>query len=369
MNNKKRTYIIIGLCAILVVMAVGYAAFSQMLTINGTATSTNSWCLGFDNTKTNTYTTTTGVTGATAPTGSMSYSGTACSTKYVPTVTLASVFNQPGDQVEYTLTIKNASSVGAAIKSILIDNTSVTSNTTITKGNIQYIVEMPASTTLVANAETTMKVIAKFQNDTNISGPYSDETQTVQVKINAEQDDGSGGFTPTPTSYTWAIYRWSSTQLANKGSSAASTRPYNITNLAKGTDYITEADYPTATARATALNHNYYLKHDIVNDEIINSYVCFISDTEHCMKSSSDGSTYAANQQIIRDYQAQYNLNEVSTPSSSTPGCSFSSSYSRCYGGGFWRVYAHSDGGANVYGSSSSYCYLYSSGSSSCYGS
>ena len=33
MNNKKRTYIIIGLCAILVVMAIGYAAFSQLLTI------------------------------------------------------------------------------------------------------------------------------------------------------------------------------------------------------------------------------------------------------------------------------------------------------------------------------------------------
>ena len=365
-NDKKRTYIIVGLCAILVVMAVGYAAFSQMLTINGTATSTNSWCLGFDNTKTNTYTTTTGVSGATAPTGSMTYSGTACSTKYVPTVTLASIFYQPGDQVEYTLTIKNASSVGAAIKSILIDNTSVTSDTTITKGNIQYIVQMPASTTLAANAETTMKVTAKFQNDTDISGPYSGETQTVQVKINAEQDDGNGGFTPT---YTGTIYRWSTTGLANKGSSYASSNPYTITSLTKGTDYITEADYPTATARATALNHNYYLKHDIVNDEIINSYVCFISDTEHCMKSSSDGSTYAANQQIIRDYQTYYNLNKVSSPSSSNPGCSFASVLSYCYGGGFWSVRASSDGTVNVPGSSSSHCYVSGDGYSACDGS
>ena len=53
-QRDKRNYIIIGLCAILVIMGVGYASFSTLLTINGTANISNSWCLGFDNTKTNT---------------------------------------------------------------------------------------------------------------------------------------------------------------------------------------------------------------------------------------------------------------------------------------------------------------------------
>ena len=43
---------------------------------------------------------------------------------------LTATFHQPGDQIEYTLTIVNKSTVTAAIKSILVDNESVTSDTT-----------------------------------------------------------------------------------------------------------------------------------------------------------------------------------------------------------------------------------------------
>ena len=67
-KTDKRNYIIIGLCMILVVMGVGYAAFSQLLTINGTANISNSWCVGFDNTKETDYTTKAGITGGTTPT-------------------------------------------------------------------------------------------------------------------------------------------------------------------------------------------------------------------------------------------------------------------------------------------------------------
>ena len=48
-KRDKRNYIIIGLCAILVIMGVGYAAFSQLLTINGTANITNSWNIEITN--------------------------------------------------------------------------------------------------------------------------------------------------------------------------------------------------------------------------------------------------------------------------------------------------------------------------------
>ena len=42
-NFKNRNYIIIGLCAVLVLMAVGFAAFAQQLQINGTSNITSSW--------------------------------------------------------------------------------------------------------------------------------------------------------------------------------------------------------------------------------------------------------------------------------------------------------------------------------------
>ncbi len=192
-KRDKRNYIIIGLCLILVVMGVGYAAFSSLLTINGTASITNSWCVGFDNTKTTAYTARAGIEGETTPTGTMSYSDTACETNYVPNASLTANFKQPGDEIEYTLTIKNKSSVTAAIKSILVGEDSLTADTTITKGNVQFIIHMPESSTLASNEETTMKVVAKFQNNIDIEGPYTGETQTISVGINVEQDDGNGG--------------------------------------------------------------------------------------------------------------------------------------------------------------------------------
>ena len=42
-NIKNRNYIIIGLCLLLVLMAVGFAAFAQQLQINGTSNITSSW--------------------------------------------------------------------------------------------------------------------------------------------------------------------------------------------------------------------------------------------------------------------------------------------------------------------------------------
>ena len=355
-QRDKRNYLIIALCAILVIMGVGYAAFSSLLTINGTANISNSWCVGFDNTKTNDLQITKGVSTGTQPTGSMSYSGTACGTNLVPTSSLVAHFYQPGDQIDYTLTITNKSTVTAAIKSILVDNESVTSNTTKKKDNITYIIEMPESTTLAPNASTTMKVIAKFQNETDVTGAYSGETKTIEVKINAEEDDGNGGMDITPASFTGTIYRWNSDSinLANKGSSGASTYPYIITNLTEGTDYV---------KNASLLNKTYYLKHDIVNDEIINSYLCFIyNNQEHCMKGGDGGASFAANTQMIQDYQSFYNLGAYSNGT----GCIFNSDDSYCYGGGLYFVESRSGGEVTVTGSSSDYCYVDFDGHSYC---
>ena len=355
-ERDKRNYLIIALCAILVVMGVGYAAFSSLLTINGTANISNSWCVGFDNTQTSAMQITKGVSTGTQPTGSMSYSGTACGSTLQPNSSLNAHFYQPGDQIEYTLTITNKSSVTAAIKSILVDGESVTSNTTKKKNNITYIVEMPEKTTLGVNESTTMKVIAKFQNETDVTGNVNGETQTIEVKINAEQDDGNGGFTPTPTAFTGTIYRWSTTKLANKESSAASNYPYSIANLTEGTDYV---------KNATLLNKTYYLKHDVEEDIITASYVCFVyNNAEHCMKGGDGGASFAANTQTIKDFQTFNNLGDYD--SSTKTGCNFNSSDSYCNGGGFYFVNAYSDDNVNVIGSSSENCYVNYDGSSRC---
>ena len=357
-ERDKRTYLIIALCAILVIMGVGYAAFSQLLTINGTANISNSWCVGFDNTKTNTYTPKAGITGATAPTGSMSYSGSACESTLQPASSLTAHFYQPGDEIEYTLTIVNKSSVTAAIKSILVDNESVSSNTTKTKNNITYIVNMPEDTVLVPNASTTMKIIARFQNETEVTGNVNGETQTIEVKINTEQDDGNGGFTPAPVSntFTGTIYRWSGWNPAASGEV-----PFSFLELKENSQYKTETEVPTYSERVTAFGKNYYLKHDVVEDVITASYVCFVyNNAEHCMKGGDGGASFAANTQIIKDFQTFNNL-----PEYADPGCYFNSALSRCRGGGFFQVDADSYG-VYVHGSSSESCDVWNDGSSAC---
>ena len=48
-EKNKRNYIIIGLCSILLIMTVGYAAFSQLLQINGTSNIASNWNIEITN--------------------------------------------------------------------------------------------------------------------------------------------------------------------------------------------------------------------------------------------------------------------------------------------------------------------------------
>ena len=394
-ERDKRNIIIVALCAILVVMGVGYAAFSSLLTINGTANISNSWCVGFDNTKTSAFQITKGLSTGENPNGTMTYSGTACGSTLQPNSSLTATFHQPGDKIEYTLTIVNKSSVTADIKSILVDEDSVSTNTTKRKGNIIYIINMPADTTLSPNEETTMTVVAKFQNDTDIESGYTGETQKIEVGINTEQDDGNGGM---DTTYTGTIYR-NDTKGLNTGDMVAATycaygdmggnrvnscdvfnfgfntknecttfiannqelvEQYQLTNITcENAPQLLSTNYKTDPS---ALNANYYLKHDVVSNDITNSYVCFVyNNQEHCMKGGDGGAAFAVNTQTIKDYQTFYNL-----PDNKNPGCYFNSSYSDCDGGGFYNVHAYSAGYVHVDGSSSERCLVDAYGSSHC---
>ena len=401
LNSKrdKRNYIIIALCMILVVMGVGYAAFSSLLTINGTANISNSWCLGFDNSKTNAYEITKGVSTGEAPTGTMTYSGDVCSTNLVPHSNLTAVFHQPGDQIEYTLTIKNASTVTAAIKSIKVDNQNITGNTTKTKGNITFTINFPEKTTLTSNEQTTMTIIAKFQNETDVTGSFAgSESQTISVELNGEQDDGNGGVVPTPSTFSGTIYRNNRNVAAIGDSIVAGTKNvwcevnenenYNsCTDENWGLDTendclediegwegaicqqgtITMQGIGDYTTDASTLNENVYLKHDIVNDIVTSSYVCFITDTEHCMQ-VGNSSYYAANKTLLQSQESWFT---GQTPAGS---CDFGDTNSNCTSSAL-IVQARSNGTAvagvlgsvkcAVYPSGGSFCDVFSSGGNS----
>ena len=186
MNKNQKNIMIVGLLGVLLVMSIAYAAFASQLTVNGTASITSNWCIGFDSTRSTDYVASKTHSSGTVPTGSITFSGPTCSTNYQTNASLVANFKQPGDKIVYTLTIANKSSVAAVIDSIQVDSTSITSTKVVTKGNIKYTVEMPLSTSLAANATTTMQITAEFQNDTNIS-QSSTGSETINVGVNAVQ--------------------------------------------------------------------------------------------------------------------------------------------------------------------------------------
>ena len=81
------------------------------------------------------------------------------------------------------------------------------------------------------------------------------------------------------------------------------------------------------------------------------------------MKGGDNGASFAANTQIIQDYQTFYNLGAFSN---GIGGCTFNGASSSCYGGGFKYVTANSVGDVGVGGSSSEYCYVHNDESSRC---
>ena len=327
-QRDKRNYLIIALCAILVVMGVGYAAFSSLLTINGTANISNSWCVGFDSTKTSAMDITKGISTGTQPTGTMGFTGTACETNYKPHADLEAHFYQPGDEIEYTLTIVNKSTVTAAIKSFTINgDENVTSNWSHTDGNITFKVNMPSDTTLSPNEEVDMTVIAKFQNETPVTGNVNGETKTLSVSIDVQQDDGNGGFTPTPvTPATQTVYA------------------FNTTSVTIGTSTVndlvsTKTASPYYTIAAEVMNasgYTFFNKYTVENDIITGGYSCNtfgISGFEPvCLKMSNDSSEYGydaggnhtGNAGILKALQND------STFTNASGSCSFEATVSKC---------------------------------------
>lgn len=179
---KNKNLVIIGLLSALLVMVVGYAAFSTQLNINGTANITSSWNVAFDTTKTNTYVPTAGISGGETPTGSISYSGG-------QSATITANLQQPGDKVVFTLTIQNTGSLAANLGTPSLSGTSCTVSgltCTSTSGHIKFTVTNPASTTLPASTGTTTMTVTAEYPDTTVSSS-SAESAKLTITLNATQ--------------------------------------------------------------------------------------------------------------------------------------------------------------------------------------
>ena len=186
MESKHKNALIGALLAVVFVMAVGYAAFAQTLTISGTASIDSTWDVHFDGSKTEgdgVIEVEAGLEGATAPNG-----GIISYTDSDHKASLSASLNQPGDKVTYTLTILNTGSIDAALHEpvLTVEGATAGSGLTQSKGNIQFTVQGLAEGTSLpkTSGSTTVQVIAEYIDSAGgdtTSGTAQSATATITI--------------------------------------------------------------------------------------------------------------------------------------------------------------------------------------------
>lgn len=189
MERRRGTALVLSIALIISIIGLGvaFAAFSQNLTINGSATvQASTWDIHYSTSDAGTAPSSSGTTITGTPTNTQSgIPSTASSTsaKLKPNdFTWAGTFKTPGDRLTYTFYICNKGSYGAKISSIntpqLTCTQNSTSETTIC-GKITYGVyksstqsdanRLAQNDTLAAGACTQVWVIATLGSDITVA--------------------------------------------------------------------------------------------------------------------------------------------------------------------------------------------------------
>jgi len=293
-ERKKRNIIIGSLCTVLLLMVVGYAAFSSVLKIKGTSNINSNWDIKI-----------TSIT-------SEVLHGSATNAKDpegIGTLTASFETNlvSPGDSIKYTITVANQGNINAKLDKITIsepDNEYVTFETSgLTEGE-------------PFNAGSTADLIVTVTfKDVEIN-KIEPTTSTLKVTLDYVQEGSSGG-TIIPDNKQ-VVYSYSTNTITN-GDSLESISQY--TN-----------DY-------TTLNKDVFLKHNIVNDQVESSELCFIKDGLYCLIRPSHMGERDINENFT-PYQIMNSAFEEKCYIGNTSVCNFEGSCAICYVDS-WRVDMH----------------------------
>ena len=167
-NRTQRNYIIAGLCMILVIMGVGYAAFQSQLRISGTSNISSNFLVRITDIQ------------STVLNGQASDAQTPSHTE--TTATFKTNLVSPGDAMRYDITVANEGSIDAVLNSIDV-NTGENDAITFETSGIKEGDALLKSTTDV------LTVVVRY-NSSVTSQPESTES-TITVTLNYGQSDGT----------------------------------------------------------------------------------------------------------------------------------------------------------------------------------
>ena len=172
LNRTNRNYIIIGLCMILVIMGVGYAAFSSQLKISGTSNIASNFLVK--------------ITDIQSSVQSGQASDAEAPTHDDTTATFKTNLVSPGDSMKYDITVENQGNIDAVLESIEVNDGNNPAITFQTSG-IENGDELQVSQSDI------LTVIVSY--DSNVTSQPENTNSTITVTLNYKQK-GSGGVTP-----------------------------------------------------------------------------------------------------------------------------------------------------------------------------
>ena len=162
-NRTQRNYIIAGLCMILVIMGVGYAAFQSQLKISGTSNVTSNWSVKITDIQSKI------VSGTPANASDPAHTDT--------TATFSTTLTSPGDTMQYDVTVLNEGDIDAKLDKITIPES--------TNPAIGFEVSgIEEGSLLEAKQTAILTVIVKYNN---VTEQPSDLTADLEVTLDYSQ--------------------------------------------------------------------------------------------------------------------------------------------------------------------------------------
>ena len=172
-NRTQRNYIIAGLCMILVIMGVGYAAFSRQLKISGTSNITSNWSVKITDIQSKV------VNGTPANASEPTHTDT--------TATFRTTLTSPGDTMQYDVTVSNEGDIDAKLDKITVPES--------TNPAIGFEVTGIEEGTLLEAKQTAILTVTVKYND--VTEQPTDLTADLEVTLDYSQ--APEGYVPPVT--------------------------------------------------------------------------------------------------------------------------------------------------------------------------
>ena len=218
MNKKQKNILIGGLLALVLIMAIGYAAFATQLNIGGTAETTTTWNIRITNIRTVDLTSINGA--ALANNGAYDVQAPTYDNTNGLTATFSTGLTSPGDTRVYEVEVSNLGSIDADITKVLTNNSN--------NPAIEFTYDGVSSTSVLTNAGAYTKssllttepfslpattgnvkyVYVTVKYSESVQGQPTSTTGSMTLTLNAvqEENSSSGGDTPPPSSNVYYVY-------------------------------------------------------------------------------------------------------------------------------------------------------------------